>query len=121
MFDIGWPELLLIAIVAVVVVGPKDLPRLMATVGKYVARMRSMAAEFQRGFEDIAKQTELEELKKEIDRVGEGDILSSPPPLHPDERDQQAGEPSTGDSTSSVSGTPATNPAPLHPISGERG
>lgn len=72
---------------AVIVVGPKDLPKMMTTVGRYVARARSMAAEFQRGFEDLAKETELEELKREIDRVGEGDILSSPPPIRPNEDD----------------------------------
>ncbi|GAB5502978.1 Sec-independent protein translocase protein TatB [Pyruvatibacter sp.] len=85
MFDIGWFELLILMALAVIVVGPKDLPKMMTTVGRYVARARSMAAEFQRGFEDLAKETELEELKREIDRVGEGDILSSPPPIRPNE------------------------------------
>ncbi len=88
MFDIGWAELILIAVVAIVVVGPKDLPRLMSTIGRYVGRARAMAAEFQRNFEDMARETELEELKREIDRAGEGDILSSPPPIRKDEPDE---------------------------------
>ncbi|MEQ8745443.1 Sec-independent protein translocase protein TatB [Pyruvatibacter sp.] len=86
MFDIGWPELMILVIVAVVVVGPKDLPRLMATLGRYMARARAMAAEFQKGFEDIARDAELEDLKREIDRAGEGDILKTPPPIRPDSK-----------------------------------
>ncbi len=84
---------------AVIVVGPKDLPKMMATVGRYVARARSMAAEFQRGFEDLAKETELEELKREIDRVGEGDILSSPPPIRPNEDEDTSATPAKSDDT----------------------
>lgn len=85
---------------AVIVVGPKDLPKMMTTVGRYVARVRSMAAEFQRGFEDLAKETELEELKREIDRVGEGDILSSPPPIRPSEDEPSAAAPAGTDDAS---------------------
>lgn len=107
MFDIGWPELLLLIIVAVVVVGPKDLPRLMATVGRYVARARAMAAEFQRGFEDLARETELEELKKEIDRVGEGDILATPPPIHPDHASTKVEETKEGDAKASSASLPS--------------
>ena len=101
MFDIGWPELLLLMVIAVVVVGPKDLPKLMSTIGRYVGQVRRMAAEFQRGFEDLARETELEELKKEIDRASEGDILSSPPPIRPNEDDPKTAQ--TGTSTPSVS------------------
>jgi len=107
-FDIGWPELLLLMVIAVVVVGPKDLPKLMSTIGRYVGQVRRMAAEFQRGFEDLARETELEELKKEIDKVGEGDILSSPPPIRPDE-----------DETKSSPASASPMPAP--PATGERG
>ena len=96
MFDIGWPELLVLAIVAVIVVGPKDLPRLMATLGRYLGRIRAMAAEFQRSFEDIARQAELEELKREIDRAGEGEILSSPPPLRDSQAEDAGGSRPTG-------------------------
>ena len=108
MLDIGWWELLLLAVLAVIVVGPKDLPRMMVTVGRYVARLRAMAAEFQRGFEDIARQTELEDLKKEIDRAGQGDILSSPPPIRPDDTDDD----NSRSAASSASGSPASAGAP---------
>ena len=54
MFDIGWSELLVIGVVAIIVVGPKELPRLMRTFGHYLGKVRHMAADFQRQFEDAA-------------------------------------------------------------------
>ena len=69
MFDIGWSELLVIAVVAIVVVGPKDLPRLMRTFGKYAGKLRRAAADFQRQFEDAMRETEMEEVKKAIESV----------------------------------------------------
>lgn len=66
MFDIGWSELLLIAAIAIIFVGPKDLPKMMRTVGQYVAKVRSMAREFQSSFDELARETELEELRKEV-------------------------------------------------------
>lgn len=66
MFDIGWSELLALVVIAIVFVGPKDLPRMMRTAGQYVAKVRAMAREFQTSFEDIARETELEELRKEV-------------------------------------------------------
>jgi sec-independent protein translocase protein TatB len=62
---IGWTELLLIAAVAIVVVGPKDLPILMRTIGRFIGKARSLAREFQESFEEIAREAELEELRKE--------------------------------------------------------
>lgn len=69
MFDIAWDELLLIAVVALVVIGPKDLPRVLATVGRWVGRARRMAAEFQSGIERMAREAELEEMRREIDEA----------------------------------------------------
>jgi len=71
MFDIGWSELLVIAVVAIVVVGPKDLPRLMRTFGHYAGKLRRAAADFQRQFEDAIRETEMEEVKKAIESVRE--------------------------------------------------
>ncbi len=75
MFDIGWSELLIIAVVAIVVVGPKDLPRLMRTFGHYAGKLRRAAADFQRQFEDAIRETELEEVKKAIDSVRSTDSV----------------------------------------------
>ncbi|MEQ9144902.1 MAG: Sec-independent protein translocase protein TatB [Parvibaculaceae bacterium] len=66
MFDIGWTELLLLGVLAILVVGPKDLPRMMRTIGQYTAKIRSAAREFQRSFDEMARESELEELRKQI-------------------------------------------------------
>ena len=71
MFDIAWSELLVIIVVALVVVGPKDLPRLMRTAGQWAGRARAMADQFRRSFDDIARQTELDELRAEVNRLQE--------------------------------------------------
>jgi len=71
MFDIAWSELLVIIVVALIVVGPKDLPRLMRTAGQWAGRARAMADQFRRSFDDIARQTELDELRAEVNRLQE--------------------------------------------------
>lgn len=63
MFDVGWSELLLIGVVALIVVGPKELPRMLRTVGQYVGRARSVAREFQRSMDDAAREMDLQELQ----------------------------------------------------------
>jgi sec-independent protein translocase protein TatB len=69
MFDIGWTEMLVIAIVMIVVVGPKDLPRMLRTFGKTTAKLRSMAGDFQKQFNEALKEAELDEVKKSVDTL----------------------------------------------------
>ena len=69
MFDIGWSEILVIIVVAIVVVGPKELPRLMGTFGRYAGKLRRAAAEFQRQFDDAIRDTEMAEVKKAMEAV----------------------------------------------------
>ena len=69
MFDIGWPELLLIMVVALVVIGPKDLPAAIRTVTTVLRKVRGMAAEFRGGLADIAREAGLDEVKSSIDDV----------------------------------------------------
>lgn len=64
---IGFQELFFIAIVALVVVGPKDLPLMLRKLGQIVAKGRALAGEFRAAFDDIARQAELDELRKEIE------------------------------------------------------
>jgi sec-independent protein translocase protein TatB len=69
MFDIGWSELLVVAIVAIVVVGPKDLPRLMRTFGVYAGKLRRAAADFQRQFQEAMAESEVDEVAKNIEAI----------------------------------------------------
>lgn len=62
MLDIGWSELLLVGVLALLVVGPKELPRLMRTVGHWLSKARGLAREFQRGMDDVAREADLKEL-----------------------------------------------------------
>ncbi len=64
---IGFSELILLALAALIIVGPKDLPLMMRKAGQMVGKARAMAREFQAAFEDIARQGELDELRKEIE------------------------------------------------------
>lgn len=70
MFDsIGFPEIALIGIIALIVVGPKDLPILMRKAGRFMNKMRGMAADFRANFDELARQAELDELRKEIEAL----------------------------------------------------
>ena len=63
---IGFAEMLLLALVAVVVIGPKDLPLMARKFGRFTGKMRAMAFEFKQGFDELGRQAELEELRKEV-------------------------------------------------------
>jgi sec-independent protein translocase protein TatB len=70
MFDLfSWSHILILLVVALVVVGPKDLPRLMRTAGQWTGRARAMANEFRKSFDEMARQSELDELRKEIEAL----------------------------------------------------
>jgi sec-independent protein translocase protein TatB len=64
MFDIAWTELLVIAVILVVVVGPKDLPRMLRTFGRTTKQIRSMASDFRRQFDDALREAELDEVRQ---------------------------------------------------------
>ena len=67
MFDIGWSEMAVIAVVALIVIGPRDLPKLLYTAGKMAAKARATLAEFQQGLADMAREAELDEVRKKIE------------------------------------------------------
>jgi len=72
MLDIGWTEILIIAVVALFVVGPKDIPKALRTVGIWVGKLRHLSREFQTTVEDAVRDTELDEVKKQIESAKTG-------------------------------------------------
>ncbi|MER9302538.1 Sec-independent protein translocase protein TatB [Mesorhizobium sp. M0293] len=69
MFEVGWTEMLVIAIVMIVVVGPKDLPNMLRTFGRTTAKLRAMASDFQKQFNEALKEAELDDVKKSVDEL----------------------------------------------------
>lgn len=72
----GFFELLLIAVVALIVVGPKDLPKLMRSAGQFFAKAKAMAGEFTAAFDQMARETEMEELRKEIETLKHDNVFA---------------------------------------------
>ena len=78
MFDISWTEFLLIGVVALIVIGPKELPAVMRTMGQWTRKVRSMAADFQGQFQEAMREAEMADLKKQVDDIAH-DIKSYDP------------------------------------------
>lgn len=72
--EIGMSELVVIAIVALIVVGPKDLPVLLRRFGQFMAKLRGMANEFRASFDEMARQSELDDLRKEVEAMRRGEF-----------------------------------------------
>jgi sec-independent protein translocase protein TatB len=84
MFDIGWSEFAVIAVVALIAIGPKELPGVLRMVGQWVAKARKMAGEFQGQFQEAMREAEMADLKKSFDEVKQaasgfasGDVMTS--------------------------------------------
>ncbi len=69
MFDIGWIELLIIAVVAIIVIGPKDFPRMLRTLGRYIGMVRRMAGDFRVQFDEAIRESEFDQLRKDFEDV----------------------------------------------------
>ena len=121
MFDIGWSELVVIAVVALIAIGPKELPGVLRMVGQWMGKARKMAAEFQGQFQEAMREAEMADLKKSFDEVREaatgitsGNIMTS---LHKDVSDAlQIDKPVDAQVASAIDApvTPTT-PAPPTP------
>ena len=77
MFDIGWQELFIVAILAVIVVGPKELPRVLRTVMGVVRKARGLARDFQDGLDDVVREADLDDMKKQIGSLADGDLAKT--------------------------------------------
>ena len=130
MFDIGWTELLVVAVVAILVVGPKDLPRMLRTFGQTVGKMRRMANEFQSTFNEALREAERQadvaDIKKTVEEVKKIDPVGDVKRLNPlnalDEEHDEAGVKTFQTPTPTVSPAPAepaadAAPAPEAPAS----
>jgi sec-independent protein translocase protein TatB len=102
--------------VALVVVGPKDLPRLMNMAGKWAAKARTMAGEFRRSFDEMARESELAELRKEIEDLKKNNPIAEVASSISDVQ-MDVGNPIEGAGVSAEPGAPA--PAAAEPRSGE--
>ena len=79
MFDIGWDEMLLTVIIAIIVIGPKELPRALRTAGRWVAKVRRISGHFRTGIETMIREAELEEMEKQW-REQNARIMAQHPP-----------------------------------------
>ena len=79
MFDIGWDEMLLTVIIAIIVIGPKDLPRALRTAGRWIAKVRRGSGHFRTGIETMIREAELEEMEKQW-REQNARIMAQHPP-----------------------------------------
>lgn len=104
MFDIGWDEMLFTAMIAIVVIGPKDLPRALRTAGQWVAKVRRVSGHFRSGIETMIREAELEDMEKQW-RDQNAAIMAAHPP-------SSAAEPPVGVD-------PGTLMEPLAPASAE--
>ena len=74
MFDIGWQELFVVAVLALIVVGPKDLPRALKTVMRGIKKIRELANEFQSGVDEMAREADIDDIQKTIEGAGDNNI-----------------------------------------------
>lgn len=105
--SLGFQEILVVAVLALLVVGPKDLPLLLRRIGQFSARMRALAAEFRAGFDELARQAELDALKQEVQ------ALKNAQPLR--EFGQAVSDLANGRVLASEPESPAPAPMPVSP------
>ena len=75
MLDIGFPEFLLISFVLLIVVGPKDLPKVLRSISSFVRKIKSMASQFHSGIDDLANEAEISDLRKEVDKIDKNSLI----------------------------------------------
>ena len=115
MFDFSWSELLLIGIVALVFIGPKELPGVLRTLGQWMSKIRRMAGEFQNQFHDAMREAELADLKKEVDEMAaQAAVYSNFDPLSDVRKEMETAKRDIEGAVADkpAAGEPATAPPP---------
>jgi sec-independent protein translocase protein TatB len=127
MFDIGWSEFVVIAVVALIAIGPKELPGVLRMVGQWMGKARKMAAEFQGQFQEAMREAEMADLKKSFDEVKEaatgftsGNVMTSlqkdvSAALSIEDVDKPAASPEISAGTASSETPPASEPLVITP------
>lgn len=136
MFDIGWSELLVIGVVALIAIGPKELPGVLRTVGQWMGKARRMAAEFQGQFNEAMREAEMADLKKSFDEVRDAtsgltrgdlmtrltDSLGEPPRIEDlDKSGTEADRPSAPSDAVSASGSAAPGAGAAETLTADAG
>src|SRR5277367_989202 len=101
MFDIGWSEFVVIGVVALIVIGPKELPTVLRTIGQWTTKIRRMAGEFQSQFQEAMREAEMADLKKQVDELSDAAKGVTTDPF--DFKDATKWEPKTDSAVSATS------------------
>jgi sec-independent protein translocase protein TatB len=134
LFDLGWPEILLIGIVALVFIGPKDLPKAMRVAGYWMRKARTLSREFQSSIDQMIREAELEEVRQDLKKVAEfnldkefhntidpsGSLSESlKPPELPNFSETEASSRPVAEGVEPAIDAAAEQPVPLDPSSGD--
>jgi sec-independent protein translocase protein TatB len=90
MFDIGWSEMFVIAVVALVVIGPKDLPKVMRTIGRWVGKAKRITYEFKHHVDDMMRESELDDVRRQIQDVTQNPGTYVEKSIDPDKQIREA-------------------------------
>jgi sec-independent protein translocase protein TatB len=120
MFDIGWSELVVIGVVALIVIGPKELPSVLRNIGQVMSKLRSMASEFQGQFQEALREAELDELRKQAEKLSSEVTAAATNPLEKTATELQAminapEQPATAPEAPSTAEAPAETPSTVAP------
>jgi sec-independent protein translocase protein TatB len=117
MFDIGWDEMLFTVIVAIVVIGPKDLPAALRTAGRWIGKIRRVSGHFRSGIETMIREAELEDMERKWREQNEAIMREHPTVAEPEDQDpglprMAAPPPATADAAAADSSSVAPPPPP---------